>query len=213
MKKGLKALVVLLMMLCFAGCELKPNNPEPTPVPVEEEKVLKISGETKELMFFNEMLSMSLSFSKEEKVSSYDIVTGIVDEEGKVTVRFAKSNVQKDANEEEKYDARNIELKEKALGVEVSYDQNSNEAYVYVLTEDNKLYASTLTVESEIKTIRYDVSNIDGIATMNGSIDENETVSHPMIFIKTTDGKYYTDYPFSSDNSRVLREVKAKIEQ
>ena len=48
---------------------------------------------------------------------------------------------------------------------------------------------------------------------MNGSIDENETVSHPMIFIKTTDGKYYTDYPFSSDNSRVLREVKAKIEQ
>jgi hypothetical protein len=34
-----------------------------------------------------------------------------------------------------------------------------------------------------------------------------------MIFIKTTDGKYYTDYPFSGDKGRVLREVKAKIEQ
>lgn len=213
MKKGLKALFVLLMMLCFVGCELKPKNPKPTPVVVEEEKVLKISGETRELMFFNEILSMSLSFSKEEKVSSYNIVTGIVDEEGKVTVRFAKSNVQKDANEEEKYDARNIELKEKALGVEVSYDQNSNEAYVYVLTEDNKLYASTLTVESEIKTIRYDVSNIDGIASMNGNLEEGGTDAHPMIFIKTTDGKYYTDYPFSGDNGRVLREVKAKTEQ
>ena len=62
MKKGLKALVVLLMMLCFAGCELKPNNPEPTPVPVEEEKVLKISGETRELMFFFFFLSINLSF-------------------------------------------------------------------------------------------------------------------------------------------------------
>ena len=156
---------------------------------------------------------MSLSFSKEEKVSSYDIVTGIVDEEGKVTVRFAKSNVQKDATEEEKYDARNIELKEKALGVEVSYDQNSNEAYVYVLTENNKLYASTLTVESEIETTRYDIANIDEIASMNGNLEEGGTDADPMIFIKTTDGKYYTDYPFSSDNSRVLREVKAKIEQ
>ena len=67
MKKGLKALFVLLMMLCFVGCELKPKNPKPTPVVVEEEKVLKISGETRELMLFNEILSMSLSFSKEEK--------------------------------------------------------------------------------------------------------------------------------------------------
>ena len=76
MKKGLKALVVLLMMLCFAGCELKPNKIEPTPVVVEEEKVLKISGETRELMFFNEILSMSLSFSKEEKLlKNFNLIT------------------------------------------------------------------------------------------------------------------------------------------
>ena len=67
--------------------------------------------------------------------------------------------------------------------------------------------------KSFINRLPFAIINIDEIASMNGNLEEGGTDAHPMIFIKTTDGKYYTDYPFSSDNSRVLREVKAKTEQ
>jgi len=71
----------------------------------------------------------------------------------------------------------------------------NNIYYIYTMTNNNELYVTYIS-NNRINTRKIVVDNIIGFKVESKDLYNNELYNH-FVIIKTSDGKYYTDYIFS----------------
>ncbi len=192
--------ILILIMFIVTGCNKKPVN-EPVKPEEPKEVVMSVSNDTKEVDCFNDFVA-ALTYTYDLELNVYNSLTAQIKDDGVIVAKFSAEN------EGDKEVTRQITLKEKPNGIAITYDYKTGIGYIYVLTKSYKVYLVELTRTSDIKIVRYDVNNVEGIISMNLDLEEKKNFQ-PFVLIKTKDNKYYTDYKFLTDTEKVLREVIA----
>ncbi len=215
--KNNKKLIITLSIVVFAliigmifliiFCKKEPNVPEekePTPAPIVEpteieddeeleEVTLKITNKTysvssKKTVSNFKTLIKDLNFNNKETEAmddEFDLYAAI--EDGVIIVDNGHKLYKIDSIKNP------VHLMISALSAADTYPIE-----LYVLTKENKLY-NVLIYEDDHATInQYNISNIQNFASsIELRLDSTEEWRN-FIVIKTTNGKYYTDYHFTS---------------
>lgn len=198
-------IIGIIFLVIFSKKEPNDNDekkltPAPIVEPIEieddeelEEVTLKITNKTysansKKTVSNFKTLIKDLDFSTKESESmddEFDLYAAI--EDGVITVDNGHKLYKIDSIKNP------VNIKVSALSAADTYPIE-----LYVLTKENKLY-NVLIYEDDHATInQYNISNIQNFASSIELRLDNTEEWRNFIIIKTTNGKYYTDYHFTS---------------
>lgn len=197
MKKGLKLfgmLFAIVILFGVTGCNKKTVD-EPPIQNKPKENVIRLVSETKQIEAFNSMISQ-LKLKSDSKSGSYSVFSAVVSDD-KIIAIF-------NSDKEEDRVTREITAVNNIASIDVSYENATG--YIYVLTNSGEVYLIELTKTSDIKPLKYEISNVEALLGLYGDVEGNN-VSQPIVIIRTKDKNYYTDYRFSNETERVLRQI------
>ena len=188
MKK--KILLVIVILLLITGC--KKNNKPVETKPEVIDNTPKTS-EVKHISMFDEMIQY-ITFTGD--------VAGTTDNNLSVVITGLKElkatlNADKEINYTISYD-------EELKGVSIVCHEN--EGYIYALTQSNHVYYSKVTTTEATKPQKYNIENASETAALYTDLI-GEGNFQPVVIVKTSDDKYFTDYSFDNNPNRTLIEI------
>ena len=199
-----------------------PNVPNDTPVvpdnkPVSENAVVvEYTGEAKTLENLESFVG-GYEFVKANKENVYGDVRAYIDN-GAVKVEVSSSVTNEDGTTTT--DMQNYDITDVTNPVAVHVQALGNEenlVKVYILDSQNRLFCATFNGNKDsytgISLYHYNIANIESFVSLNiplpGSEQADALRVAGYVIIKTTDGKYYTDYNYTNSESVVLTELSA----
>ena len=84
-----------------------------------------------------------------------------------------------------------------------------NRVNVYMLDESNHFYQAVFYAgpdkNHDVAIYKYNISNVESFAVMNAPLNDVVNGELRYVFVRTSDDKYYTDYPF--DETFTIRQI------
>ena len=155
--------------------------------------VIKMSSDTKTLSIFNDMIN-NIEFTSDVAGTTSNSLTATIMGDGVIKATFNDLGINKEVK---------IEGVLKGLGV---VNNNGDDGYIHVLTEDGHMYYVKLTKTSEPVVFKYEIDNVESFASLDTDL-EGKGESQAAVIIKNKNGEYYTDYRFTGDSGLILRKI------
>jgi len=197
MKKYIKLILALLIVFSISACKNNKNN---TVVPQgneENNQGTNTSYQVHNLSdIFNQLIA-NTTFVTDNKSSTYSNFIAYV--EGNKIISIFNG-----ANEKNRV-LKELEFDKEVKALSACYD-NKDDAVIYILTIDGRVYKANVNKKSEPVLENYTLTNVEAISSVYADI-EGKADYQMMAFFKTKDNKYYTDYKFSTDSERVISEI------
>lgn len=195
-KKLMLGLILVLFVFGLAACKKRTNDDNPGTGNNGGDKagnVIKMSSETKTLEIFNDMIN-NIEFTSDIAGTTSNSLTATIMGDGVINATFNDLGITKEVK---------INAVLKGLGV---VNNNGDDGYIHVLTEDGHMYYVKVTKTSEPVVYKYDIENVESFASLDTDL-EGKGESQAAVIIKSKNGEYYTDYKFTGDSNLVLRKI------
>ncbi len=195
MKKGIKVLgIILLLCLCVivSGCGKKPN----------ENKTNTDSGNGNDAKIIDnfDTIVNNINFTSEVAGTGINGFRAVISDTDKITYKFESNGTEAEVS------------KQVTIGVSVkglTLASNNDEGAVYVMTQNNEVYYVGASKTKEPVVEKLDVKNVSSFAALYTDL-EGKGDYQTIVIIKTNEQKYYTDYKFSTDSSRSIKEIRGE---
>ncbi len=196
MKKGLKLFglfFAIALCLTLAGCDTKPGSNSGN-------GGIAVSEEPKALKLFGNMIS-NLEFTNEVAGTKYGQFSAVMAGNGKVSYKYDANN-QGDSEI-----SREVSVDAKLNGLTIASDNKTGN--IYVITDTNEVYSIHTERAAEAVVKKMSISNVESFVAMYADLEGTGDYQN-IVIMKTKDGKYYTDYKFSTDEKEVIRQIVAE---
>ena len=197
MKKYIKLILAILIVFSISACKNNKNNTVVPQVNEENNQGTNTSYQVHNLSdIFNQLIA-NTTFVTDNKSSTYSNFIAYV--EGNKIISIFNG-----ANEKNRV-LKELEFDKEVKALSACYD-NKDDAVIYILTIDGRVYKANVNKTSEPVLENYTLTNVEAISSVYADI-EGKADYQMMAFFKTKDNKYYTDYKFSTDSERVISEI------
>ena len=195
---------------------VKPVNPTPDTPNVPDTPVsgnvtpVEYTGEVNTLESLETIVG-GYEFVKANKENVYGDVRAFIDAD-LVHVEISDEITNEDGTTTT--DTRNYDVSDVTSPVAVHVQVSDNEEKsirVYILNAQGNFYCAMLNGNtanySGVTIFQYNIPNIESFVSLNVPLKEDGQVSNGYVIIKTTEGKYFTDYNFNGADGIVLSEL------
>lgn len=193
----LVVLIVVITLCIIAYFYLKKSNDNGLTVNIQA-----VSNDTKQVYKLNDILKDAEFISDKKEYILTD------QESTNISAKIVDNKIIVNTNDKQ-YEIKSIKNPVSVATFFVK-GEDSLTVDLYVLDNTKSLYHVTFDtadfIENKIKTYKFALNNVSSYSVNVNDLDERD-VSINFVVVKTSDGKYYTDYEFNDDREYTFRQI------